>query len=181
METPIKKHQLLNIAIAICLIAIVISLRVLPHPDNFAPVAAAAIFGGAILPRRFALWVPLAGMVISDLIIGLHDLVLLTWGCYGLFALASSYWLRQRTLVRVGAITLSASLIFFIVTNFGVWVTSGMYAHTWSGLLRCYELALPFFRNTLLSDLFYTAVLFGGYSLATKAGRRLIFQARKTV
>lgn len=178
METTVKKYRLFDIAIAVCLIAIVVSLRVLPHPANFAPVAAAAIFGGAILPRRWALSVPLAAMIVSDLIIGLHNLILLTWGSYALFALASSYWLRKLTLLRGAALTMSASVFFFVITNFGVWLTSGMYAHTWAGLIRCYELALPFFRNTLAGDIVYTAALFGAYWLAIKAGQRLFFKTK---
>ncbi|HCM51534.1 TPA: hypothetical protein DIS56_00120 [Candidatus Saccharibacteria bacterium] len=178
METPVRKFRTFDIAIAVCLIAIVVSLRLLPHPANFAPVAAAAIFGGAVLPRRLALAVPLAAMIASDLIIGLHDLVLLTWGSYALFALTSSFWLRKLTLLRGATLTISASLFFFVVTNFGVWLTSGMYAHTWAGLVRCYELALPFFRNTLMSDIVYTAVLFGAYGLAIKVGQRLLLRTK---
>lgn len=171
--------NIVNILIAISLTALVVSLRLLPHPANFAPVAAAAIFGGAVLPRRLALSVPLAAMVISDLIIGLHNLILLTWGCYALFALASSHWLHSRiNLIRGAALTVGASVFFFVVTNFGVWLTSGMYVHTWAGLIHCYELALPFFRNTLASDIIYTAVLFSLYSLAIKTSHRLLLRAK---
>lgn len=160
--------QTINVLIAAGLIGLVVCLRLLPHPANFAPVAAAAIFGGSVLPRRLAIWVPLLAMMASDLIIGLHNLVLLTWGCYALTALASSYLLRKPNLVRGGVLTLSASAGFFVVTNFGVWLTSGMYAHTFAGFIRCYELALPFFRNTILSDLIYTAAIFGLYALALR-------------
>src|SRR4051812_23161113 len=101
METSATVNsKKLNIAIVFYLILLVVTLRLLPHPANFAPVAAVAIFGGAILPRKLAVWVPLAAMVVSDLIIGLHSLILLTWGCYALIALASSYWLRKLTLIR---------------------------------------------------------------------------------
>lgn len=162
-----------NTLIAIALVLIVVCLRLLPHPANFAPVAAVAIFGGAVLPRRLALWAPLAAMVASDLIIGLHNLVLLTWGCYALIALASSYIMKKPSLVRGGLLTISASVGFFLVTNFGVWLTSGMYAHTWAGFIHCYEMALPFFRNTLLSDMFYTGLLFGTFALAVRAGAKL--------
>ena len=165
--------QTLNTLIAAGLIVLVVCLRLLPHPANFAPVAAAAIFGGAVLPRRLAIWVPLLAMVASDLIIGLHNLVLLTWGCYALTALASSYFLRKPSLVRGASLTLGASIGFFLVTNFGVWAASGMYMHTWAGLARCFEMALPFFRNTALSDMFYTVVLFGAYALAIRASRWL--------
>ena len=174
METGVSKKVVINVAIATSLIIIGVSLRVLPHPDNFAPITAIAIFGGALLPRRHALWVPALAMIVSDAIIGFHDLVLVTWGCYVLIALASNVWLTKLSLLRGATLTLGASLFFFVVTNFAVWGTSGMYAHTWNGLVQCYTLALPFFRNTFLSDVIYTAALFGLYVLATRLSYRLI-------
>ena len=113
-------------------------------------------------------------MMASDLVIGLHNLIPLTWGCYALIALASSYWLRRPSLGRGVAITLGGSTLFFVVTNFGVWVWSGMYAHTWSGFFLCYNLAIPFFRNTLLSDAVYTAALFTVYALAVNMSHRFL-------
>ncbi len=163
------RRSYFNMSLAICLILLAVSLRILPHPANFAPLAAVSIFGGAVLPRRLALWVPLAAMVLSDAVIGFHSLIGLTWGSYVLIALASSYLLRKPSFLKGGVLTLSSSLFFFVVTNFGVWVASGMYSHTWSGLVQCYTLALPFFRNTLLSDVIYTGLLFGTFSLVTKA------------
>lgn len=159
-------------AIALSLIALGVSLRLLPHPANFAPIAAIAIFGGAMLPRRLAVWVPLAAMMVSDSFIGFYSLIWVTWGCYALIALASSHWLRKPTLRKGVLATLGASLFFFIVTNFAVWAASGMYAHTWHGFVQCYVLAIPFFRNTLASDLCYTALLFGLYALAGLSARR---------
>lgn len=166
--------QNFNLAVASALIVLAVVLRVLPHAANFAPVAAVAIFGGAILPRRLAIAVPLLAMMASDLVIGLHPLIPLTWGCYALFALASSMTLRGGSLKRGIGLTFGSSLFFFAVTNFGVWLTSGMYAHTWNGLSRCYAMALPFFRNTAMSDIVYTAALFGVYYLAVAAGQKLL-------
>ena len=164
----------LNLLIAFGLIALGVSLRVIPHPANFAPVAAIAIFGGAVLPRKYALWVPLLAMMISDMVIGLHSLIAVTWGTYLLIALASSYIMRRPTVARGAALTFSSSLLFFFTTNFAVWLTSGMYLHTWAGLQRCFTLALPFFRNTALSDLIYTGALFGIYAIACNLGKRAL-------
>ena len=152
------------------LIAIGVTLRLLPHPANFAPIAAIAIFGGAVLPRRLAIWVPLGAMVLSDMVIGFYGMMWVTWGCYLTIAVASNYWLRRSTLVRGLILAISSSLFFFVVTNFAVWVSSGMYAHTWVGFAHCYVMAIPFFRNTAASDLFYTAMLFGLYALACGDG-----------
>ena len=166
------KNQL-NLALAVCLIAIAVILRILPHPANFAPVAAVALFGGAVLPKKVALLVPLLAMMSSDAIIGFHSLVAVTWSCYVLIALASSRWLRNGNFARGSFLTLSSSMFFFVVTNFAVWLTSGMYTHTMAGLVRCFSLALPFFRNTLLSDLFYASVMFGLYYLALEIGQKI--------
>jgi len=155
------KAERWQLAAALGLIVLGVSLRLLPHPANFAPIAAIAIFGGAILPRPIAVWVPFGAMAVSDLFIGVYSMMPVTWACYILIALASSHWLRKPNLFKGAALTLSSSLFFFIVTNFAVWLTSGMYAHTWVGFIRCYYMALPFFRATLASDVAYTTVLFG--------------------
>jgi hypothetical protein len=168
------KEKYFSITLAVCLITIGIMLRILPHPANFAAITAISIFGGAVLPKKAALWIPLAAMIVSDAFIGFYNLMPLIWGCYLLIALASSHWLRYGNLITGMKLTVSSSLFFFIVTNFGVWLTSGMYSHTWSGLVNCYTLALPFFRNTFLSDTIYTAALFGVYALATRRYHRVV-------
>jgi hypothetical protein len=168
------KQSTISILIALTLIVLGVTLRILPHPPNFAPITAIAIFGGAILPRRLGLWVPLGAMIVSDSIIGFYNLIPVTWGCYLLIALASSLWLKKFTLTRGALVTLSSSAFFFVVTNFAVWVAGGIYPHTYSGLVRCYTLAIPFFRNSLLSDAIYTAGLFGVYALATQASYKAL-------
>lgn len=166
------KAERLQLTAALVLIALGVGLRLLPHPANFAPIAAIAIFGGAVLPRRIAVWVPLGAMMVSDLFIGFYTMMPVTWACYVLIALASSRWLRRPKLARGAALALASSLFFFVVTNCAVWLTSGMYAHTWAGFIHCYVMALPFFRNTAASDLIYTAALFGALALTTTAYRR---------
>ncbi|HVX58715.1 MAG TPA: DUF6580 family putative transport protein [Candidatus Saccharimonadales bacterium] len=166
-------NKKLNITLAISLIAVAVSLRLIPHAANFAPVTAVAIFGGAILPRRLSIWVPLVAMIASDYFLGFYNTILITWACYGLIALASSYAMKKPSLRRGLSLTIGASLFFFVVTNFATWVWSGMYDHSWAGLGQCYTMALPFFRNTALSDLVYTGALFGIYAFAFKASTRL--------
>ena len=162
-----------SVAIALCLIGLAVVLRLLPHPANFAPVAAVAVFGGAVLPRRLALVVPLGAMVASDLVIGFYHIMPIVWAYYVAIALASSFWLAKPGFVRGAVLTLASSTFFFVVTNFAVWLFDGMYPHTYAGLLACYYMALPFFRNTFLSDLVYTGALFGIYTLARyEVGKR---------
>ena len=169
-----KMKSNIDILVAVALILLAVSLRLMPHPANFAPVAAVAIFGGAVLPRRLAIWVPFAAMAVSDLMIGFYNIMPVTWGCYVLIALASSYWLKKPGILRGVPLVISSSLFFFGVTNFAVWLWGSMYAHTWTGLELCYSMALPFFRNTALSDGFYTATLFGVYALAARLAHGLL-------
>ncbi|NIM47622.1 MAG: hypothetical protein GTN40_05725 [Candidatus Aenigmarchaeota archaeon] len=142
-------------------------LRILPHAPNFAPIAAMALFGGTYLNKKYALLVPLAAMFISDYFIGFYDLKLefTVWGSFLLVGLIG-LWLRKHKNLRniIGA-TLLGSVLFFIVTNFTVWAFSSWYPRTIQGLVQCYIMAIPFFRNTILGDLFYVGILFGSYEI----------------
>ena len=161
------KHYLL---VALLLITFVAVSRLLPHPPNFAPVAAVAIFAGALLPRRWALSLPLAAMIISDALIGFHDTIFFTWGSFALIAVLSHKYLHGKLgWANSAAASIGASILFFVVTNFGVWLQSGMYARTLAGLVECYYMALPFFRNTVLGDMVYTLGFFGLYVLIRQA------------
>ena len=140
--------------------------RLIPHPPNFAPVAAMALFAGAhIWDKRIAFAMPLVAMLIGDLFLGWHSGLLLVYVCMCI-SVAIGVALRGR--IKPGTIALGAvasSVIFFTVTNFGVWLAFGLYPTTASGLVACYVAAIPFFHYTLLGDLFYAGVLFGGFAL----------------
>ena len=164
--TKISSNNHLGLFIAGALIAFAVISRLAPHPANFAPIAAIAIFGGALLPRKLALTLPLGAMIVSDLVIGLHPLIFFTWGSFVLIALLSSYKLKNITTLNVLGSSVGASVLFYIVTNFGVWVEGRLYQLTFSGLIQCYYNALPFFRNTLLGDAVYTGMLFGLFALS---------------
>jgi len=169
METSVNR-KLAYIAGGLVVAGVV--MRLLPHLPNLAPVGAIAIFGGALLPRRVAWWLPLAIMVASDALIGFYDGIWFTWIAFllvGLFGMALRRTTNPRRVVY-GA--LGSSAIFFIVSNFGVWASGDMYAHTWSGLMQCYAMGLPFLRNTLAGDLLYSSILFGTYALAAHAVQR---------
>ena len=148
----------------------------LPNLPNFAPLDAMALFGGAYFARkRWAVLMPLLAVWGSDLLLnyqytGHWQLLYPGWywqyGCYALLALLAHAGLRQVTPLRVALGATTAAVIFFLVSNFGVWVGSGMYPHTGGGLLACYAAAVPFFSHSLLSNLVYCGVLFGGFELA---------------
>ncbi len=151
--------------------------RILPHPYNFTPLGAIALFGAAYFTdKKWAILIPLAAMWISDLIINnfiltayFEGFTLFNWGMvwiYGsimLIALLGMKFLKKITIPRVLGSAVGASVIFFIVSNFGVWLTSPMYPLNLSGLAACYTAAIPFFHNTLAGDIVYCSVLFGAF------------------
>jgi hypothetical protein len=141
--------------------------RLIPHPPNFSPIAALALFGGAqFADKRLAFLVPLAAMFLSDMILELHSLIPVIYGSFALIV-CLGFWLRRRQNVRaIGGAAIVGALLFFVLTNFGVWAMGQMYPKTPAGLLNCYVAAIPFFQNTLLSNLFYSALLFGGLAIA---------------
>lgn len=159
--------------VTVALIVIGATLRLVPHVPNFAPVGAIALFGGTLLSWRLAVWLPLGVMMASDLILGFYPGIIYTWAGFLLVAVWGMVFHKRRFVARVTLGALGSSSIFFVVSNFGVWIASGMYAHTFSGLLLCYTLALPFLRATVVSDIVYSVILFSGYAFALWGARRL--------
>jgi hypothetical protein len=152
---------------AFLLVALGLFSRVLPHPANFAPIAGIALFAGIYLPKKLAIIVPLVAMALSDFIIGTYQwqimlTVYLAFIVTGLIGLIIKNNNKFRTVLGG---TLLASIIFFISTNWAVWAFGTMYPHSLNGLLQSYLMALPFFRNSILGDLFYVGVLVGGMEL----------------
>lgn len=142
-------------------------LRLAPHEPNVAPISALALFGGAYLSKKYALILPLIVMIISDLFLGFHATI--GW-VYGSFILIGCIGLVLRKYKHTHTIilsSLSASLLFYLITNFGVWISGNMYPHNGAGLMESYAMGLPFLKNTVLGDLFYTGLFFGGYELLT--------------
>ena len=146
--------------LALGLIALGVLFRIAPHPDNFTPVMAIALFSGVVLPPALALTVPLLVMMASDLVIGLHSLFWLVWATFIAIVLLG-VWVRNNAGAwKTLAAALSGSVIFFVVSNLGVFFVDNMYPKNWQGLVQCFTMALPFFRNTLAGDLFYTFAFF---------------------
>ncbi|WP_374079047.1 DUF6580 family putative transport protein [Bdellovibrio bacteriovorus] len=138
--------------------------RLVPHPWNFTAIGAMALFGGAYFPsKKQSLIIPLAALLLSDLVLGLHATMAFVY--IGFTAIVLLGWtLREhKSVVRIGTLSLVTSSLFFLISNFGVWVMEGMYAPTWAGLVQCYVAAIPFFDNQIYGDLFFSALLFGGY------------------
>lgn len=143
-------------------------LRVINHQSqtliNFSPIAAMALFGSSNFKNRyFGIIAPLAVLFVSDCFIGFHKMMFFTYGSFFLIALLGSSLLRDKISIKnILGTSLLSSLIFFVVSNFGVWFTGG-YSQNIAGLVECYTAAIPFFRNTIAGDLFYSALLFGAF------------------
>jgi len=154
--------RLLTLSLIIFTIAM---FRLLPHPPNVSPVAAMALFGGAYFSdKRVAFLVPFLALLLSDLLLGLHDTMIYVYGGFALTVIIG-FWIRQNlSISRVALAAVGASVLFFIVTNFGAWVTSSIYPMTTDGLMQAYVAAIPFFQNSLLGNFVFTALLFGGYA-----------------
>lgn len=150
-------------------------MRLIPHWPNFTPIAAIALFGGTVIKRKeVAFLLPVAALLISDSIIGFHSTMISVYlsfiaiVCFGLV-------LRRRfTVVNTLSASLSASFLFYLVTNFASW-TSGFipYPMNVTGLMQSYIAGLPFFLNGILGDLFFNSVIFGAAYLVTN--RKVVY------
>ncbi len=149
-------------------------MRLAPHPPNVTPIAAMALFGGAYFANRKLVYLlPLAAMLLSDLVLGYTRYGLLivlasqpvVYACILATTALGQCINDRRSVWQVGAATLAGSILFFVVTNFAVWATANLYPLTGSGLVACYTSAIPFFRNSLLGDVAFSTILFGGLAL----------------
>lgn len=144
-------------------------MRLVPHPPNFSPIAAMALFSGAYLGRRaLGFAAPLGAMLLSDLFLGFHPLMVIVYGSVALTVCLGWTISRRCSSFRIGLASLSGSVLFYTLTNFGVWAFSDMYPKTLAGLVSCYVAAIPFFQNSLAGDLVFTATLFGGFAVAER-------------
>ena len=150
-------------------------LRILPHPPNVTPVAAIALFGGAYLSRRFALLYPLCILFLSDLVLnsllGLPFFLPESFFVYVSFLITGLLGLGCRFRRHLGVlylVSLVSSVQFFILSNFGTWFVSGMYSKDAAGLLQCYTMAIPFFRNSVAGDLVWISFIVGAYHFSRR-------------
>ena len=151
-----------------------IAVRLLPHPANMTPVGATALFGGAKLSRPWNYLIPLLVLFVTDIFLGFHALMPYVYGSFALSVFMAEKFLKRSVTTRK-LVTLATvnSMIFFVVTNFAVWLEGRLYAPTFGGLLEAYAMGLPFLRNMLIGDIGYTLGIFGLYAWAEK---RLLLQ-----
>ena len=180
-----KKSKKLEFASIVAMIMIAALSRLIPHPYNFSPICAMALFGSAYLNNRYYSYIiPIVSMWVSDLLLNnityaayfdhfiwFYDGAIFTYAAFLLISfLGRSILYNKISLPRLFCTSVLSSAIFFLVSNFGVWLFSSMlpYPHTLDGLMSCYIAGIPFLRNTLLGDFFYISVLFGIYEWLIK-------------
>ncbi|HBG41919.1 MAG TPA: hypothetical protein DDZ96_01005 [Porphyromonadaceae bacterium] len=175
-----KNKIILRFSVITVLILLAALSRLIPHPANFAPIGGMALFGAAYYSKRYwAFIIPIVTMWISDLILNnvvygeffdgfvwFYDGAWFTYGAFALIVLMGTFTLKKVRIPNLLFSALGASVIFFVVSNFGVWFSGTMYPKDFGGLMACYTAGVPFFKNTVLGDLFYTAVLFGAFEVS---------------
>lgn len=147
------------------IIFIAVLARLIPHLPNIAPIAGLALFSGAHLSKKQAIIIAISAMFLSDIFLGFHKTMPFVYASFIAIIFIGSFLKNHNKGKYILGATLLSSILFFIVTNFGVWLVEDIYTKNISGLYQSYFMALPFFRNTIIGDLFYTFSFFYGYRM----------------
>lgn len=140
--------------------------RLIPHLPNFTPIGAMALFAGATLTdRKKAYAIPLAALLLSDVIIGFHSGMAYVYASFVLTVFIGTRMANRLSALRIGAAATLSSVLFFVISNFGVWMSGALYPKTLEGLTECYIAAIPFYHQSLAGDLFFSAALFLAYRI----------------
>ncbi len=169
-----------KVLISLALILVVLVGRYIPHLPNFAPVMAVGLFSSVFLGRRYGLIVTLLAMLLSDAVIGFYEPGAMLFNYAALTTamlfknfLGSKSTFSGRSVAAIAGSSVAGSVLFFLISNGGVWAFSGMYPHSATGLVMCYTLAVPFIMYSIAGDLFYNTVLFGSaYATQFAAAKR---------
>lgn len=160
------------------LVAITVFLRLIPHPPNFAMVGALALFSGHQFNKKIAWLIPIIAMFLSDFFLGFHSVILFVYASFLIITLFGAWLKKNNRFYHLVGVSLTSSVLFFIITNLGVWLNTNLYPKNINGLVNCYLMAIPFFRNTLLSDVFFSVVFFYGYRLFFVFMKKLSFSLK---
>lgn len=166
-----------NFLIAIAIIVLCAASRLVKHPFNFTPLIAMVVFSGAYLKNRMGIVITLAALLLSDYFLGFYDVRLMSAVYLSVILIFYiSISINKHPNIKSLLLTsVVSSILFFIITNLSVWLFTDWYPKTWSGLLNCFILALPFFRNSFLGDMFYSAAFFFGYRVIVNYSENKIF------
>jgi len=141
--------------------------RLMPHPPNFTAIGAIALFGGAYFNKKtLAFAVPIIAMFLTDIIIGFHPGMYAVYLSFIFIVMIGMTLKNKKKIGKIFLASVSASVLFFIITNFAQWLSFPLYSKDIAGLVECYTAAIPFFGYTALGDLFFAGVLFGAFELA---------------
>ncbi len=158
-----QKNKFNNHLIIFALILLAVLSRLIPHPLNFTPIGALGLFAGAYIIDKRVWLLPVCVLLLSDFFVGFYEPVSMLFVYLG-FALSAFIGRlllsEKRTSLNLGGAALSSATVFFIVSNFGTWLSGTLYPMTFAGLTECFIMAIPFYANTLLGDVFYVVVLF---------------------
>ena len=164
----VNKHLLLGFGIVLLLAL----SRLIPHPPNFTPILSMAVFSGAIINRQLTAYlIPLVAMLLSDFYIGFHSGMPIIYFSLALCVLIGTFIQARVTIINFVFSIFAGVIIFYLITNFSVWYGSGMYDYSFSGLITCYVMALPFLQNTIISSMVYGI---GALLIYNVINRRLI-------
>ena len=152
-------------------------LRLVPHAPNVSPVAGLALFSGVYIKNKIGFILPLTILFLSDLLLGFHDTMLFVYGSFVVTFLLGRL-MRNISPLSLTIFSLTSSIIFFILTNFGVWLVSGMYELSAAGLINSYVRGIPFFRNTIIGDLVYSFLIFYGYRLVALTADKILVKKK---
>ncbi len=154
--------------------------RLMPHLPNMTPLGATALFNGAKIGRPWSYLLPLAILFVSDLIIGFHNTMPYVYLGFAITVFLGEKFLHGEHVVRKSAVVaIVSSLLFFFITNFGVWATGTMYPMTLEGLIHCYFMGLPFLRNMVAGDVAFAVGFFSLYQYAEQ--RQIVTKLDKTI
>jgi hypothetical protein len=168
-QAPENQTRIFRAVAVGSLIMLAAVLRVLPHPWNFTPIGAMALFSGSLFRNRWpAFLLPLVSLFAGDIFVGFHKLMLFVYASFAASVAIGRCVGENRSVARIGGAVLAGASQFFVVTNFAMWATGGFYPRTSAGLLACYAAGLPYFWNTFAGDALYAGLLFGAYALAER-------------
>ncbi len=160
----IKTTSIISIILALAL------FRLMQFMPNLSPIAAMALFAGAkFSDKKLAFIIPFVALLLSDFILGLHSTMIFVYIAFAITVVAGIALQKHQNIISITLTAIATSLIFFLLTNAGVWLMYDTYSPGLTGLIEAYIAGIPFYQNTLLGDLVFTAILFGGYALIQQA------------
>lgn len=159
---------------------VAILLRLIPHPPNMAPITALALFSGVYLHKKAGWIVPLVAMLLSDYLLNFHSVIFFVYISFLIIFILGTL-IKRIAFLHLVVTSLISSTIFFLVTNFGVWLMTDMYTKSWHGLMTSYMMGIPFFRNTVIGDFAYILLFFYGYRFILLVVEKFLVKKRYLV